>query len=1166
MECSANGTDSVRYIFNEAVRISTMDRMELSQLHPDFVRYGSTLLHQAVQFNHEASVESLSYVMDINVRDKAGRTPLDIALRESFVESARCLIRNGCEVNVESEDWKKRCEFWIDEDPKQHVIHRTIYPLAKQLMNWYASLQDPYRAHIILIGQNAVDLANFLNKSAPFIVMKTLAMVNTEGVCSFDFSHLNYSLQTVTITSCDMGGEVPSTLYNLITLESLSLVDNGITSISNDISKLKNLKRLRLSRNKLKALPDAIRSLINLRFLFCDDNILERLPDQIGCLRDLEVLDVSCNKLEKLSISLGLLTKLKCLKFAMNCLEFPPHQITKQGADEVLKYLNTFLDNPVQNTQVKVTLVGAEGVGKSTLVSALRYKKPVFPDDTDKTAGIDISEFELNQTVRMKVFDLCGDPSFLASHSLFVTENSLYLACFDMRQYTISKASSSINHLGRLQLWLEMIYSQAPSSHVIIVATNVGHSALTDELRNHIREDVEEMIALYQQEHKKQFEGEPVPQCTLCEGSHLCVPASLTKFYINQDKTESPSNASKPCIPHIVGYYEVSSKEQHPKSLLGSKNNSLQNFKCNLSTKLIVLLNSCVGYLIPQKCLYVRDRILEVLNSDIELQEMPIFTLERLREIALGCGMRDEFKIKMMLKYFHNQGEFLWFEDTPELCDTVIVKPQWLVDRLQALYSPTGLHYIDNGILQTCNVSRIWPDYRPSDQTTLLSLVRGLGLSFQYSSDEDMFPSLLPHGYPDKDSWPSLPSPSNHQVTVEFAFSFLPPSFFGDLMVAVTKRELVCSDLAEPSYYRYNIVFTTNLKACQGCLLHNSESTSNPLEDSMTSDQRHVIHIESLPHTRSIRATVRGPAPCCVLPEVRAAIKLVSDVRYPGIRFTERLACPVSALTPVRNANKLHFLEEIHDYNNVCPKGHPVGSMVDLTTGRILEDCELPNIRKLSVLSAARQNGQNILEDRFCPKLFVVLPIQFKPLPFKDCRVMDHVIDGYAVHFLCECPGYWHLVPFPGYRVRDLDEFFDTFGARVAKMMKLIFMLDDTTTFPSLKNLLLKIAIGRDHSQRDSVVDNVKALVDHYCKIYPSLMQECSSFLYEDVSYLVSGRGLSRSKLARILEVTPDGHHFGPLVCTYIERHGEKMWLCHKHSTHAVPVPISNEHTQDTSQ
>ncbi|KAK3743955.1 hypothetical protein QZH41_002714 [Actinostola sp. cb2023] len=925
MECSADGTDSVRFIFNEAVRISTMDRMELSQLHPDYVRYGSTLLHQAVQFNHEASVETLAYVMDINVRDKAGRSPLDIAVRQNYVESARCLIRNGCEVEIDNEDWRKRCEFWIDEDAKQHVVNRNILPLARQLMNWYASLQDPFR--------------------------------------------------------------------------------DGIMSLSNDISKLKNLKRLRLSRNKLK----------------------------IGCLRDLQVLD--------------------------NRLEFPPHEILKQGADEVLKYLNTFLDNPVQNTQVKVTLVGGEGAGKSTLVTALRYKKPTFPEVTDKTIGIDISDFELNQSLRMK--------------------------------YTMSKASASaMNHLGRLQLWLEMIYSQAPSSHVIIVATNAGHSSLTDDLRNHIREDVEEMISIYQQEHKKQFEGESVPQCSLCEGTHLCVISS-TRFYINQNRAYgqvNPSLKPKPCIPHIVGYYEM-----------------------------IALLNSCVGYLIPQKCLYVRDRILEILNSDQELQDMPIFTLEMLREIALGCGMRDEFKIKMMLKYFHNQGEFLWFEDIPELCDTVIVRPQWLMDRLRALYSTSeGNQCIIDGIFRTRNLSKLWPEYEQSEQATLLSLVRGLGLSFHFSSDEDIFPSLLPHGYPDEDSWPRLPSPTDHQVTVEFAFSFLPPSFFGNLMVSVTKRELICVELGEPTYYRYNLVFTTNLKACQGCVIHNRETSSNPLEDIVSTDQRHTIHIESLPHERAIRATVRGPAPCCVLPEVRVAIKLVSDVHYQGIRFTELMVCPACALTTC--TTKLHYITTIQDDNNVCPVGHPVGGKVDLLTGRITEGCQLPYIRKRSARSAAIENGQNFLEDRYCPKLFVVLPIQFKPQPFKGCRVMDHVVDGYAVHFLCECPGYWHLVPFPGYRVRNLDEFFGEFGARVCKLMKLIFLLDDTITYPSLKNLLLKVVIG-DPAQREVMIDNIKALVDHYCSIYPNLMQECSSFLYEDVGYLVSGKGLSRSRLARILEI-----------------------------------------------
>lgn len=1163
MECSTDDSAAVRYIFNETVRFCFMDRMELSQLHPDYVKYGSTLLHQAVQVDHVPSVEALAYVMDINIKDKAGLSPLDLAIDKSHVASVRCLIKNGCRlVGLTNEDWRKRCEFWIDNCERLNKVHKNINELARKLLNLYASLQDPLQSNLIVIGQNGIEVGNFLMKSAPFISIQNIAIANCQGSCSFNFSHLQFSLHTLTITNCDIGGEIPNSILSIMNLEALSLVGNSITSVPVGLSKLKGLQRLRLSQNKIKSLPDAISGLVKLRFFFCDNNLLERLPDQIGCLGDLEVLDISHNKLEKLSVSLGLLTKLKCLKYSDNRLTFPPAEVIKQGSDEVLEFLNTFLDEPVRNTQVKVTFVGGEGVGKSTLVSALRSKRYSGLTSTDKTYGIEIYDFEFNHSLRMKVFDFCGDPAFLVPHSLFITENSLYQVCFDMSQYAISKAAGvTINQLGRLQLWLEIIHSRAPASNVIIVATNVGHPNLTDDLRNRVRDDVEEMVSKYREEHKKQFEGEPVVQCALCDGTHLC-DVSSSHFYIEESATRSasPSPKPEPCLPHIVGYYEVSCKEQYPKVLLGSKNISLQKYKCNLSMKMEILLNT--GYLIPHKCLYIRDRILEILNSDHHLQDKPIFTLTQVREIALGCGMKDEFKLKAMLRYFHNQGEFLWFEDISELNDIVIVKPQWLADRLRTLYVPhEGL--INDGILRTDYLEKIWPDLSKSERILLLSIFRGLGLAFPCSDVEDLFPNLLPHGYPDRESWPKQPSPGSHQVTVEFSFSFLPPSFFSDLVIAANKRELICPDLAEPSYFRFNLVFATNLKACEGCVIHNKEIQINPLQDN-SADQTHAVHLESLPQERIIRVTVRGLSPCCVMPEIRVAIKSVSDVYYQGIRFVEMFVCPTCEITKFITSKKPQYISNMNDEENICAKGHSVGSKNDIMSGQIPLDVHLTVAKPKSAIRAAVENSRNVLDDWCCPKLFIVLPIGFKSPPFQDCIVMDHVTDGYAVHFLCECPGYWHLITAPGYRVRDLNEFFDVFGPRVCKLMKLIFMTGDdnseTHTYASLKDILLKIVIG-DPSLKEIMIEDIRSILDHYCNIYPNLIQGCSSFLYEDVEYLVSGKDLSRGKLARLLEIFPEGRNFGPLVCTYSERHKEKMWLCRKH---AQPLTKRNQECHES--
>ena len=82
-----------------------------------------------------------------------------------------------------------------------------------------------------------------------------------------------------------------------------------------------------------------------------------------------------------------------------------------------------------------------------------------------KTEGIDIKDIQLDD-LTLRCFDCGGDVDFNETHNFFITQGALYLACFNLSEYTLSTVERSSFLLGRLQLWLQYIFSKVPNAQV----------------------------------------------------------------------------------------------------------------------------------------------------------------------------------------------------------------------------------------------------------------------------------------------------------------------------------------------------------------------------------------------------------------------------------------------------------------------------------------------------------------------------------------------------------------------------------------------------------------------------------------------------------------------------------------------------------------------------
>ncbi|MFB8792263.1 MAG: COR domain-containing protein [Potamolinea sp.] len=261
---------------------------------------------------------------------------------------------------------------------------------------------------------------------------------------------------------------LPREIAQLTNLEVLSLSNNQLTNLPGEIAQLTNLKRLSLHDNQLTSLPREIAQLTNLTELSLHDNQLTSLPREIAQLTNLEVLYLSDNQLTSLPREIGQLTNLTWLSLDHNPLTSPPPEIVQQGTQAILAYLRQQMEGSQRQWVSKLLVVGEGGVGKTSLLRALR--KEAFDTQESTTHGIEIRSLELahpteaNVTMHLNTWDFGGQEIYHATHQFFLTNRSLFLLAWNARLGF---------EQGKLYYWLDTIQALAPESPVLLVATHI---------------------------------------------------------------------------------------------------------------------------------------------------------------------------------------------------------------------------------------------------------------------------------------------------------------------------------------------------------------------------------------------------------------------------------------------------------------------------------------------------------------------------------------------------------------------------------------------------------------------------------------------------------------------------------------------------------------------
>lgn len=133
-----------------------------------------------------------------------------------------------------------------------------------------------------LLSERYENLFDFFNK-------KEVTLKNLITILNSDM--VNLSSKGITT--------IPNELYKLKKLKSLNLDSNKIKKLPESIGKIQKLERLSLANNQIKQIPSSIVKILNLSYLDLSNNSLESLPDNIDKLKGMSLLDLRGNKFPK---------------------------------------------------------------------------------------------------------------------------------------------------------------------------------------------------------------------------------------------------------------------------------------------------------------------------------------------------------------------------------------------------------------------------------------------------------------------------------------------------------------------------------------------------------------------------------------------------------------------------------------------------------------------------------------------------------------------------------------------------------------------------------------------------------------------------------------------------------------------------------------------------
>jgi len=332
----------------------------------------------------------------------------------------------------------------------------------------------------VSILKNLTHLNLSSNKISDISFLSDLKDLTHLNLNSNQISDISFLSDLYNLTSLHLGSNQISDISFLSELEQLKTLDVSSNEIS-DVSILSRLFRLvslKLSSNKIRNIR-FLSGLTHLKNLYLSFNQISDISF-LSKLTKLEELDLRGNliiripePILKLNIEIYFeeYNKDKGCFIFKNPIEEPPIEIIKQGKQSMLDW---YAANKKKLDEIKIILIGDPKSGKTSLLR--RLKDNTFSENEVQTDGINIEDIDFGESETFKkqeklhtitghFWDFGGQEIMSATHSLFLTNRSVYILVLDARN------DKNVSVIIRKEV--KRIRATGGDSPIIIVANQI---------------------------------------------------------------------------------------------------------------------------------------------------------------------------------------------------------------------------------------------------------------------------------------------------------------------------------------------------------------------------------------------------------------------------------------------------------------------------------------------------------------------------------------------------------------------------------------------------------------------------------------------------------------------------------------------------------------------
>lgn len=900
---------------------------------------------------------------------------------------------------------------------------------------------------------------------------------------------------------------LPQEINQLVKLEGLNLSGNQLESLPSELGCLIRLRTLGLDKNQLTAIPAEIGRLVNLLELTVSNNRLTTVPAKIGLLMNLQTLDLSSNDLTALPPEIGLLSNLQSLNLSHNQLATLPKEIGQLTDLEVLDV-----------SENQLTTLPAE-IGLLT-----KLKTIVVRDNRLTTPPPEIVRQGTSAIIAYLREQVQDSRKQWISKLLVVGQGGVGKTSLlrSLREEPFDTQESTTHGIE-----IKSLLIKHPSENDVTMQLNTwdfGGQEIYHATHQFFLTNRSLFLLAWNARHGFE-QGKLYYWLDTIKARAPESPVIIVATYIDERDADIPLADLQRKYPQIIAHCEMSNKT-------GLGVDKLRNVIAAAAAELPLM-----GETWPTNWLNAANAIRSMPENHITPRQLNGIMAER-NVFGKNCDI--------LAQWLHELGDILYFQDDPELNDTVILNPQWVTESIsKVLESEQVIN--DLGLFTRDHMDELWSDIDRPMRDLFLRLMEKFDLSYQTLENKDisLIVERLNLNPPDYEQvWKQKTKEGNcNEISMKFVLDTTMPAGIPSWFIARSHR------FTTRTHWRYGALFVDG------------------------PERRHLGLIQAFPHDRYLKLTVRGATPHNFFALLLDGLEITLK-RFPGLQIDRRIPCPGHNGVACRHEFELANLQRAIERKPAimeiqCPVAFEdisvpsllVGLPWSMTNEVIVKQykkihSEIKELKEgVEDLGAFAQREFTQLLHReqeriesYCPNVFVLRPVQsesqFRKLLERMgiLKVRSLFVQKMELQLYCQAPGQWHPTERNGTYIIEQPAAWLRIMAPYIKKMASILKYASPLIGPWVS--ALSPEQYKDLFQKD--IRFMEDLVEKLPELAP--VENRSDFLTKSEGSNVDRvEGAILRALYQVLREKDAGRHWGGLK-SVLTPEGHYLWLCKHHS------------------